>query len=152
MASALAEKTCTPCRGGVPPLTPEEAEGYRAREAPNWSLMDEATRIERAFRFADFRGAFAFVARAADLAEAEGHHPDISFGWGHATVSLRTKKIKGLHENDFIMAAKLDRLASGGAAEGRRARRAVIHPAVAEALLRAWRRRVQAPRTNSRRR
>jgi len=55
------------------------------------------------------------VARAAELAEAEGHHPDISFGWGYATVSLRTKKIKGLHENDFIMAAKLDRLASGGA-------------------------------------
>jgi 4a-hydroxytetrahydrobiopterin dehydratase len=59
--------------------------------------------------------------RAAELAEAEGHHPDIGFGWGYATVSLRTKKIKGLHENDFIMAAKLDRLASGGA-EGAAAR------------------------------
>ena len=112
MASALAEKTCTPCRGGVPPLTPEEAEGYRV-QAPDWSLLDGATRIERRFRFKDFRAAFAFVARAAELAEAEGHHPDISFGWGYATVSLRTKKIKGLHENDFIMAAKLDRLASG---------------------------------------
>ena len=115
MASALAEKTCTPCRGGVPPLTPEEAEGYRA-QAPDWSLLDDATRIERRFRFRDFREAFAFAARAAELAEAEGHHPDIGFGWGYATVSLRTKKIKGLHENDFIMAAKLDRLASGGAA------------------------------------
>ena len=112
MASALAKKPCPPCRGGVPPLTPEEAEGYRA-QAPDWSLMDEATRIERRFRFKDFREAFAFVARAAELAEAEGHHPDISFGWGYAVVSLRTKKIKGLHENDFIMAAKLDRLASG---------------------------------------
>ena len=110
MASTLVEKTCTPCRGGVPPLTPEEAEGYRA-QAPNWSLMDGATRIERRFRFRDFREAFAFVARAAELAEAEGHHPDITFGWGYAAVSLRTKKIKGLHENDFIMAAKLDRLA-----------------------------------------
>jgi 4a-hydroxytetrahydrobiopterin dehydratase len=116
MASALAEKTCTPCRGGVPPLTPEEAEGYRA-QAPDWSLLDDVTRIERRFRFKDFREAFAFVARAAELAEAEGHHPDIGFGWGYATVSLRTKKIKGLHENDFIMAAKLDRLASGRAAE-----------------------------------
>jgi 4a-hydroxytetrahydrobiopterin dehydratase len=114
MASALAEKTCTPCRGGVPPLTPEEAEGYRA-QAPDWALVDDATRIERRFRFRDFREAFAFVARAAELAEAEGHHPDIGFGWGYATVSLRTKKIKGLHENDFIMAAKLDRLASGAA-------------------------------------
>ena len=115
MASALAEKTCTPCRGGVPPLTPEEAEGYRG-QAPEWALLDDAKRIERRFRFKDFREAFAFVARAAGLAEAEGHHPDITFGWGYAAVSLRTKKIKGLHENDFIMAAKLDRLASGGAA------------------------------------
>jgi len=55
--------------------------------------------------------AFAFVQRTGDLAELEGHHPDISFGWGYATVSLRTKKIKGLHENDFIMAAKLDEIA-----------------------------------------
>jgi pterin-4a-carbinolamine dehydratase len=73
--------------------------------------------LDRAhYRFWDFRAAFAFVARAADLAEAEGHHPDISFGWGYAVVSLRTKKIKGLHENDFIMAAKLDRIASGAGA------------------------------------
>ena len=119
MASALAEKTCTPCLGGVPPLTPAEAEGYCAREAPEWALLEGAARIERTYRFRGFRGAFAFVARAADLAEAEGHHPDIGFGWGYATVSLRTKKIKGLHENDFIMAAKLDRIAEdpeGGAA------------------------------------
>jgi 4a-hydroxytetrahydrobiopterin dehydratase len=121
MASALAEKTCTPCRGGVPPLTPAEAEGYRARETPEWALLDGAARIERTYRFRDFRAAFGFVARAAGLAEAEGHHPDIGFGWGYATVSLRTKKIRGLHENDFIMAAKLDRLAGGAAgAEPRR--------------------------------
>ena len=111
MASALAEKTCTPCRGGVPPLTPEQAEGLRAQEAPDWSLVDDATRIERRYRFKDFAEASAFVVRAAELAEAQGHHPDIGFGWGYATVSLRTKKIKGLHENDFIMAAKLDRIA-----------------------------------------
>ena len=55
------------------------------------------------------------MAQAAELAEAEGHHPDITFGWGYALVSLRTKKIKGLHENDFIMASKLDRIAQGGA-------------------------------------
>ncbi|GGC67384.1 putative pterin-4-alpha-carbinolamine dehydratase 1 [Siccirubricoccus deserti] len=114
MASRLAEKTCTPCRGGVPPLTPVEAEGYRT-QAPDWTLMDDATRIERRYRFKDFGEAFAFVVRAGELAEAEGHHPDISFGWGYASVSLRTKKIKGLHENDFIMAAKLDRLADGAA-------------------------------------
>src|SRR5215212_3150159 len=61
-------------------------------------------------RFKNFREALGFVERAGELAEAEGHHPDIAFGWGYATVSLQTKKIKGLHENDFIMAAKLDGL------------------------------------------
>ena len=111
MDTALAEKSCTPCRGGIPPLTRDEAEAYR-RQAPEWSLADEATRIERTYRFGNFRDAFGFVAQAAALAEAEGHHPDISFGWGYATLSLRTKKIKGLHENDFILATKLDRIAA----------------------------------------
>ena len=111
MTSTLAEKSCTPCRGGIPPLTRETAEEYR-RQAPDWALLDEATRIERMYRFKNFAEAFSFVERAAALAEAEGQHPDICFGWGYATVSLRTKKIKGLHENDFIMAAKLDRIAN----------------------------------------
>jgi 4a-hydroxytetrahydrobiopterin dehydratase len=110
MAAMLAEKTCTPCRGGIPPLTPEQAEEYRA-QAPEWTLRDEATRIERTYRLKNFSEAFAFVRQAAELAEAEAHHPDITFGWGYVTVSLRTKKIKGLHENDFIMAVKLDRIA-----------------------------------------
>jgi 4a-hydroxytetrahydrobiopterin dehydratase len=117
MPTNLAEKSCTPCRGGVPPLTPQEAEELR-RQAPEWSLVDNATRIERTYRFRNFRDAFGFVEQAAALAEAEGHHPDISFGWGYATVSLRTKKIKGLHENDFIMATKLDRLAGAPATAG----------------------------------
>lgn len=111
ITAKLAEKSCTPCRGGIPPLTREEAEEYH-RQAPDWSLLDDATRIERTYRFRNFRDAFAFVEQAAKLAEEEGHHPDISFGWGYATVLLRTKKIKGLHENDFIMAVKLDRLAA----------------------------------------
>jgi len=109
MNSDLATKTCTPCRGGVPPLTHEEAEALHA-QAPAWRLLDDAHRIERTFRFKNFREALDFVRDVGELAEAEGHHPDISFGWGNATVSLRTKKIKGLHENDFIMAAKIDRL------------------------------------------
>ena len=108
MAITLAEKTCTPCRGGIPPLTKEEAATYRV-QAPDWDLLDEAKRIERTYRFKNFAEAADFVARAAALAETEGHHPDISFGWGYVTVSLRTKKIKGLHENDFIVATKLDR-------------------------------------------
>jgi 4a-hydroxytetrahydrobiopterin dehydratase len=109
--SSLAAKSCTPCRGGVPPLTPEEVSA-RSRLTPEWSVQDEARRIERTFKFRNFAEAFGFVRQVADLAEAEGHHPDISFGWGYVTVSLQTKKIKGLHENDFIMAAKLDRIAA----------------------------------------
>jgi 4a-hydroxytetrahydrobiopterin dehydratase len=111
MASPLAEKTCVPCRGGIPPLSFDEAEALHT-QAPDWELLDRATRIERTYRFKNFREAFAFVERAAALAEAQFHHPDISFGWGFATLSLRTKKIKGLHENDFIMATKLDRIAA----------------------------------------
>ena len=109
-ASSLAAKSCTPCRGGIPPLTSEEVATHQ-RQTPEWSVEDEARRIERTFKFKNFAEAFAFVEKTADLADAEGHHPDISFGWGYATVSLQTKKIKGLHENDFIMAAKLDRMA-----------------------------------------
>jgi 4a-hydroxytetrahydrobiopterin dehydratase len=92
MIEALAEKKCTPCRGGIPPLTHEEAERFRS------------------FSFRNFQEALNFVRDVGDLAETEGHHPDISFGWGYATISLRTKKIKGLHENDFIMASKIDRM------------------------------------------
>jgi 4a-hydroxytetrahydrobiopterin dehydratase len=111
MASTLADKNCTPCRGGIPPLSLEEAERLHA-QAADWALVDDAKRIERTYRFRNFREAFGFVERAAALAEREGHHPEICFGWGFATVSLQTKKIKGLHENDFIMAAKLDRIAA----------------------------------------
>jgi 4a-hydroxytetrahydrobiopterin dehydratase len=80
--------------------------------AQNWALLDDGRKIERTYRFKDFREALGFVAQAGALAEAEGHHPDIAFGWGYATISLQTKKIKGLHENDFIMAVKLDRIAT----------------------------------------
>ena len=111
MSTDLAEKTCTPCRGGIPALTSEEAQRYLA-QARNWALLDDGRKIERTYRFKDFREALGFVAQAGALAEAEGHHPDIAFGWGYATVSLQTKKIKGLHENDFIMAVKLDRIAT----------------------------------------
>jgi 4a-hydroxytetrahydrobiopterin dehydratase len=105
----LAAKTCTPCRGGVPPLGPDEAAAY-LREAEGWQLQDEGKRIERTDRFKNFRQALEFVDRVGRLAEDEGHHPDITFGWGYATISLHTHKIKGLHENDFIMAAKINRL------------------------------------------
>jgi 4a-hydroxytetrahydrobiopterin dehydratase len=108
----LAAKSCTPCRGGVPPLTRDEVERHR-REVPAWDVRGEPQRIERTFRFKNFAEAFAFVQRVAELAEAEGHHPDVTVGWGYVTISLYTHKIKGLHENDFIMAAKIDRMGEG---------------------------------------
>jgi 4a-hydroxytetrahydrobiopterin dehydratase len=95
MTEMFAEKKCTPCRGGVPPLTRAEAERFQS-QTPNWKPRDDSHRIERTFRFRNFREALNFVRDVGDLAETEGHHPDVSFGWGYATVSLRTKKIKGL--------------------------------------------------------
>ena len=109
MSEDLLSKTCTPCRGGVPPLTRDEAERY-LEQAPGWALVDEGRRIERSFAFKNFKEALDFVTKIGNLAENEGHHPDISFGWGSAKISWQTKKIKGLHENDFIMAAKTGRL------------------------------------------
>ena len=109
MTDTLTAKTCTPCKGGIPPLSSEEAERFH-KQVAQWELRDDAKRIERNFKFRNFGEALSFVQRVGELAEREGHHPDICFGWGYATVSLQTKKIKGLHENDFIMAAKIDGL------------------------------------------
>ena len=117
MAETLTSKSCTPCRGGIPPLDPDQVRVHH-RQTPAWDVRDDSHRIERTFRFKNFAEAFAFVQRVADLAEAEGHHPDVCFGWGYATVSLQTKKIKGLHENDFIMAAKLDQMAGAPGSTG----------------------------------
>lgn len=112
MNDELSSKTCVPCRGGIPPLTKAEAEGY-LEGAPGWALVDDGLRIERSFRFRNFKEALDFVVKVGNLSEAQGHHPDISFGWGSAKISWQTKKIKGLHENDFIMAAKADELFGG---------------------------------------
>jgi 4a-hydroxytetrahydrobiopterin dehydratase len=86
MSETLAEKTCTPCRGGIPPLTRDEAQRFQA-QAPNWELGDNAHRIQRTFRFRNFREALAFVQEVGELAETEGHHPDISFGWGYVIAA-----------------------------------------------------------------
>jgi 4a-hydroxytetrahydrobiopterin dehydratase len=93
-------------------MSEDEARVYLA-DAPGWTLEDQGKRIERRFEFRNFRQALDFVDRVGALAEEEGHHPDACFGWGYATVSLRTHKIKGLHENDFIMAAKIGAIAGG---------------------------------------
>ncbi len=106
----LIAKKCLPCQGGTPPLSRDEAERYLG-EVPEWSLTHEATRVERRFHFADFVAAMGFVQKVGELAEDQVHHPDITFCWGYAQVVFYTHKIKGLHENDFIMAAKVDALA-----------------------------------------
>ena len=109
MTDSLSTKTCTPCQGGIPPLTPEEASHYLA-QTEGWKLLEGGTLITREYTFSDFRESMDFVQKVGELAEHEGHHPDVSFGWGYANISLQTKKIKGLHENDFILAAKIDRI------------------------------------------
>ncbi len=106
----LTEKTCVHCQGGIAPLSTEQARGYMD-QVPGWELSGEADRIRRGFKFGDFVAALGFVNKVGALAEAEGHHPDIALGWGYADVTLFTHKISGLHENDFIMAAKVNALA-----------------------------------------
>ncbi|RME80837.1 MAG: 4a-hydroxytetrahydrobiopterin dehydratase [Zetaproteobacteria bacterium] len=91
------------------PLSRAEAEAMLA-SLPGWALVDEARAIERRFAFQNFAEAFAFAARVAEVAEREDHHPDLCVGWGYCTVRFSTHKIGGLHRNDFVMAAKVDRL------------------------------------------
>lgn len=105
----LEHMRCTPCRGGIPPLTAEAAASLQLA-VPDWELQQESSRIVRRFAFGDYAAALAFVNAISAIAEEEGHHPDVCFGWGYAVVTLYTHKISGLHENDFIMAAKFDRV------------------------------------------
>ncbi|MBS98453.1 MAG: pterin-4-alpha-carbinolamine dehydratase [Oceanospirillaceae bacterium] len=106
---ALSEKSCEPCKGGVPPLSAEKA-AELSREVPMWTLSADAKKLRREFAFKNFAEALRFVNRVGELAEEEDHHPEISFGWGHVEVEIWTHKIDGLHENDFILAAKIDDL------------------------------------------
>ena len=106
--SQLASKTCVPCRGGVPALKGDDLEKLR-REVPLWKVVNEH-HITRTFVFPDFRQALDFVNRVGEVAEQQGHHPDILLAWGRAEVTLWTHKIDGLTESDFIMAAKTDQL------------------------------------------
>ena len=102
----LTEKKCEPCQGGVPPLTPEQCKPL-LEQLDGWRVV-ENHHLEKEFSFDDFVGALSFVNKLGALAEEEGHHPDITFGWGYAEVTIQTHKIDGLHENDYILAAKLN--------------------------------------------
>lgn len=107
----LAKQTCVACRGGEPPMTDAEIRQMQP-EVPDWKVeeRDGIKRLERVFRFDDFRSALAFTNRVGEIAEAQGHHPALLTEWGRVTVTWWTHKIKGLHRNDFIMAAKSDEL------------------------------------------
>lgn len=106
--AGLAEKTCIPCRGGVPPLTAEEIRPLQA-QVKDWTVVNNH-HLERQFKFPDFKTALAFVDRVGALAEEQGHHPDIFLAWGKVGVTIWTHKIDGLTESDFILAAKVDRI------------------------------------------
>ncbi|MDA8218306.1 MAG: 4a-hydroxytetrahydrobiopterin dehydratase [Dehalococcoidales bacterium] len=105
----LARMKCEVCQVGAPTATPQEIASYQPR-VPDWQIVekDGVKRLQRSFRFPDFAQALAFTNKVGELAEAEGHHPTIVTTWGKVTVTWYTHKIKGLHRNDFIMAARTD--------------------------------------------
>ena len=106
---SLAQQKCVPCEGGTPPLTAAEVEPFLA-QVEGWEVVD-GKKLARGFRFKNFVEAVDFVNAITPVAEAEGHHPDLTVGWGRVGVELTTHAIGGLSQNDFIMAAKVDQLA-----------------------------------------
>jgi 4a-hydroxytetrahydrobiopterin dehydratase len=107
----LADRKCVPCEGGVEPLTREQAEGFLKQLQGGWVLAEDAKAIHREFRFADFYRTMSFVNALAHVANMEDHHPDLEVGYNRCLVRYNTHAIGGLSENDFVCAAKLDRLA-----------------------------------------
>jgi 4a-hydroxytetrahydrobiopterin dehydratase len=104
----LASRECVPCRGGVPPMPGDRIKKF-VEQLQGWDAVEEH-HLRKIFAFRDFREALDFVNRVGELAEEQGHHPDISFGWGRAEITIWTHKINGLTESDFILAAKIDKL------------------------------------------
>ena len=104
----LSEKECIPCQGGVDPLTEKEYSRFLT-ELDGWRVKD-GHHLEKKFDFADFNTALNFVNQIGNLAESFGHHPNIEFSWGFVNVKIYTHKINGLHEADFILAAKIDKI------------------------------------------
>jgi 4a-hydroxytetrahydrobiopterin dehydratase len=109
--SDLAQKKCIPCSGGVPRMTAEEIKELHP-QVPDWEAILNH-HLRRVFAFDDFAGALEFVNRIGEVAEEEGHHPNITFTWGRVEVEIWTHKIDGLAEADFILAAKIDQLPRG---------------------------------------
>ena len=109
--SELATKTCVPCKGGIPPLGSAEIATLRTELGSDWEVIAEH-HLCREFKFPDFRTALDFTNQVGAIAEEQGHHPDIYLAWGRVEITIWTHKIDGLHESDFILAAKIDRLQS----------------------------------------
>lgn len=108
--SSLADRRCVPCEGGVLPLVADEARVHLATLDPGWRLDAEARHIAREFRFSNFFRVMSFVNAIAHIANEEDHHPDLELGYNYLRVRYTTHAIRGLSENDFICAAKIDRL------------------------------------------
>ena len=110
--SDLINKKCTPCEGGVIPFDISEIHKYQ-KKVDGWNITKDSNDIyllEKNFKFTDFKKSQDFVNKVGKISEEEGHHPDINFGWGYAKIIITTHAIKGLSENDFILAAKIDKI------------------------------------------
>ena len=107
--SELASKTCVPCRGGVPALKGRELESLLGMVGGGWKVINEH-HLEKNYAFPDFREALAFTNRVGEIAEQQGHHPDIYLAWGKVVLTIWTHAIDGLTESDFILAAKADQV------------------------------------------
>ena len=108
-ACTLEGKKCVPCEGGVSALSPEKVAAL-LNDIPGWGLMAGDKAIHRRFTFKNFKQALAFTNKVGEIAESEGHHPDILLGWGYVECILTTHAIGNLHENDFIIANKINKL------------------------------------------
>jgi len=108
---ALAREHCEACTGATPKVSGAELDGLRGELSPEWEVVG-GDRLRRSLRYKDFSAAFAFATRVALIAEGEGHHPDMSVGWGRLEIEITTHAVHGLTRNDFILAAKIDAAAS----------------------------------------
>ena len=108
----LADKKCVPCKGGIPPFDIDEIHKY-IKQINGWKVLQNEIKkyfIEKEFKFKNYFDSEQFILKVGKIAEKEGHHPDISFGWGYAKIGISTHAIEGLAESDFILAAKIDEL------------------------------------------
>ncbi len=110
--SDLSEKKCIPCEGGIPSFDINEIHKY-LKKVDGWDVKQDESKnfyLIKEFKFENFIKSQRFINKVGDIAEAEGHHPDIWFGWGYAKIKIFTHAIKGLAESDFILAAKIDKI------------------------------------------